>query len=256
MLSWVHFGDLHASNDDDFESLAHLKSMVRLVNSRLADRIDFAYLPGDNANNGTSTQFERIVEALCGLRWVIYAATRSTGQVEEDNGRPGFSVAAIDDGVVSWKFQPPDADWPFFTITQPADRRLARERASANDTPPSARSVRVLVSNDDIVAVTAHQGGIPISLERSLDGPGIWQAALPDFSSGETVRLNVVARTAGGGGGRGHHRDARIERQRAFDKANSTAGHRRPCDRCVARAWNRRFAAWAQQDRACLVSGP
>ena len=34
----------------------------------------------------------------------IYAATRSTGQVEE--GPPGFSFTNIDDGVVSWKFKP------------------------------------------------------------------------------------------------------------------------------------------------------
>jgi len=32
----------------------------------------------------------------------IYAATRSTGQIEE--GPVGFSVANLDGGVVSWKF--------------------------------------------------------------------------------------------------------------------------------------------------------
>ena len=49
----------------------------------------------------------------------IYAATRSTGPIEE--GPAGFSIANLDDGVVSWKFKPL-GDWPFVMITSPADR--------------------------------------------------------------------------------------------------------------------------------------
>jgi hypothetical protein len=53
----------------------------------------------------------------------VYAATRSTGQIEE--GPVGFSFAAIDGGVVSWRFKPLQSPWPFVMITSPADRRLA-----------------------------------------------------------------------------------------------------------------------------------
>jgi Icc protein len=53
----------------------------------------------------------------------VYAATRSTGQVEE--GDVGFAFAAIDRGTVSWRFKPLDSLWPFVMITSPADRRLA-----------------------------------------------------------------------------------------------------------------------------------
>ena len=53
----------------------------------------------------------------------IYAATRSTGQIEE--GDVGFAFAAIDGGAVSWRFKPLQASWPFVMITSPADRRLA-----------------------------------------------------------------------------------------------------------------------------------
>lgn len=53
----------------------------------------------------------------------IYAATRSTGQVEE--GDVGFAFAAIDRGTVSWRFKPLSSSWPFVMITSPADRRLA-----------------------------------------------------------------------------------------------------------------------------------
>jgi hypothetical protein len=53
----------------------------------------------------------------------IYAATRSTGQIEE--GPVGFSFAAIDGSSVSWRFKPLASPWPFVMITSPADRRLA-----------------------------------------------------------------------------------------------------------------------------------
>ncbi|OKO81393.1 hypothetical protein AC628_07140 [Bradyrhizobium sp. NAS96.2] len=49
----------------------------------------------------------------------IYAATRSTGQIEE--GPVGFSITNLDDGVVSWKFKP-IGGWPFVMITSPADQ--------------------------------------------------------------------------------------------------------------------------------------
>jgi 3',5'-cyclic AMP phosphodiesterase CpdA len=48
----------------------------------------------------------------------IYAATRSTGQIEE--GPVGFSIANIDGGVVSWKFVPL-GEWPLVMVTTPAD---------------------------------------------------------------------------------------------------------------------------------------
>jgi Icc protein len=53
----------------------------------------------------------------------VYAATRSTGQIEE--GDVGFAFAAIDRDAVSWRFKPLGSPWPFVMITSPADRRLA-----------------------------------------------------------------------------------------------------------------------------------
>ena len=47
----------------------------------------------------------------------IFAATRSTGQIEE--GPVGYSVATIDGGVVSWRFKPLDDPFPFVMITAP-----------------------------------------------------------------------------------------------------------------------------------------
>lgn len=55
----------------------------------------------------------------------IYAATRSTGQIEE--GDVGFAFAAIDRGAVSWRFKTLKSPWPFVMITAPADRRLVTQ---------------------------------------------------------------------------------------------------------------------------------
>jgi Icc protein len=59
----------------------------------------------------------------------IFATTRSTGQIEE--GPVGFSVMALDQGAVSWRFKPLDTPWPFVLITSPADHRLL----TASDPP-------------------------------------------------------------------------------------------------------------------------
>ena len=317
MLSWVHFGDLHASSDDDYESLNHLQTMIRLVNRHLADRVDFACLPGDNANNGIPEQFQRIAAVLHTLKlpmyaipgdhdyepgnldafnafsgntlpmsrivkghrcifldvvsagkggpdfrlsaqdmswldrefassafdpappivfmhaypgdlhdgeslasafaranvavvdtghthynellndgWVIYAATRSTGQIEEDGGQPGFSVVAVDGDAVSWKFHRLDAGMPFVMITQPADWRLQRRVLSKSTA--TSQQVRVLVSKDDVVAVTARLDETSIALAPSPHEPGVWQATLPAAAFDMKVRLVVTAQIGDG----------------------------------------------------------
>jgi Icc protein len=57
---------------------------------------------------------------------VIYAATRSTGQIEE--GPVGYSLVAADEGVVSWRFKALQDPFPFVLITSPADYRLVRRK--------------------------------------------------------------------------------------------------------------------------------
>ena len=70
----------------------------------------------------------------------IYASTRSTGQIEE--GPAGFSLLAVDDGVVSWRFKPLDDPWPVAMITSPADRRLATRAHLPNHVPSGQALVR------------------------------------------------------------------------------------------------------------------
>jgi len=69
----------------------------------------------------------------------IYAATRSTGQIEE--GPPGFSITIIDGDVVSWKFKE-RGPWPFIMITSPADERLITRPESATHLVRGLVSIR------------------------------------------------------------------------------------------------------------------
>jgi 3',5'-cyclic-AMP phosphodiesterase len=61
--------------------------------------------------------------------WTIYAATRSTEQIEE--GPVGFSLANIDSGVVSWKFASL-GEWPLVMITTPAEEAFITDPARPN----------------------------------------------------------------------------------------------------------------------------
>lgn len=72
--------------------------------------------------------------------YTIFVTTRSTGQIEE--GPVGFSVMALDQGAVSWRFKPLDTPWPFVLITSPADHRLV----TASDPPQRDVLGRLTVS--------------------------------------------------------------------------------------------------------------
>lgn len=66
---------------------------------------------------------------------VIYSATRSTGEIEEGGGKPGFSLTTIHGRVPSWRFKETGGDWPFVQIVAPADVRLVTRPADATQVP-------------------------------------------------------------------------------------------------------------------------
>ncbi|WP_342644582.1 metallophosphoesterase [Mucilaginibacter sp. CSA2-8R] len=70
----------------------------------------------------------------------IFAATRSTGQIEE--GPVGYTLVSADDGVVSWRFKPLHDAFPLVMITSPADYRLKADNAAA---PNGITAVRAVV---------------------------------------------------------------------------------------------------------------
>lgn len=69
----------------------------------------------------------------------IFAATRSTGQIEE--GPVGYALASIDQGIVSWRFKLLDDPFPFVLITAPADHRLMRASEQVVDGLLKVRAV-------------------------------------------------------------------------------------------------------------------
>jgi 3',5'-cyclic-AMP phosphodiesterase len=100
----------------------------------------------------------------------IYAATRSTGQIEE--GPPGFSVVAIDKGLVSWRFKLLGEPWPFVLITSPADRHLATE-LSDETLAADGLEIRALAwSGAGIASVScAIDGGAGLPMTRTAESP-------------------------------------------------------------------------------------
>jgi Icc protein len=104
---------------------------------------------------------------------IVYATTRSTGQIEE--GPAGFSVTTLDDGVVSWKFKPID-EWPLVMITSPADERLIIDPSSPSQVVTGSTQVRARVWGASVQSVTLTvDAGKPI-LMSALDGC-TWAAA-------------------------------------------------------------------------------
>ncbi|WP_158808354.1 metallophosphoesterase [Beijerinckia sp. L45] len=73
----------------------------------------------------------------------IFAATRSTGQIEE--GPVGYSVIAIDARTVSWRFRELGSAFPLVLVTAPADRRLATDASDADHLPQGECLVRASV---------------------------------------------------------------------------------------------------------------
>ena len=104
----------------------------------------------------------------------IFAATRSTGQIEE--GPVGYSIATLDDGVVSWRFKALDDAFPFVIITAPADHRLLRNVAQAVSDECEVRAL--VVGRNVIPKVTCQtEDGAPV-LMTQRPGERVWSARL------------------------------------------------------------------------------
>ncbi|KQP16494.1 metallophosphoesterase [Methylobacterium sp. Leaf93] len=125
----------------------------------------------------------------------IFAATRSTGQVEE--GPVGYAIAAIDGGVVSWRFKELVEPWPFVLVTAPADRRLAHDDwHRVRDTV----EVRALVLGASAVtACEVSVDGGPWQAMTRADGDRRYCASIPWDAAAR--RLTVRASDAAGGTG-------------------------------------------------------
>jgi hypothetical protein len=75
ILTWIHFGDLHVDEADGYKGLSRFRDLVAIAETHLGGAVDFALLPGDNANHGTDDQYARIADAMTGLSlpWHVLA---------------------------------------------------------------------------------------------------------------------------------------------------------------------------------------
>jgi hypothetical protein len=316
VVSWVHFGDLHITGENE-QNYQDFLALIEHVNANLAGQIDFAVLPGDNADDGTEEQFRLVKHAVDRLRvplhilpgdhdrkpgslntfykvlgakrlpnaitvsgyrclfldivsagtggpdfrlgtdqimWLerelsaaerarersvvfmhaypadlrenagevrdivaryrvvavdmghthynelandgctIFATTRSTGQIEE--GPVGFSLMAVDRGVLSWRFKPLDAAWPFVLITSPADRRLITNPDAADQVAHDHFDVRALAwSGQGIAACSCRIDDGPWLAMSQASETSSWQCGCeaPKGEFGLTVRISDSA---------------------------------------------------------------
>ncbi|MDQ6677967.1 MAG: metallophosphoesterase, partial [Acidobacteriota bacterium] len=72
VVSWVHFGDLHITGGGE-QNYADFQSIIRNTNQYLLNGVNFAVLPGDNANEGTEEEYRLIQQATEQLRVPLYA---------------------------------------------------------------------------------------------------------------------------------------------------------------------------------------
>ena len=123
----------------------------------------------------------------------VYAATRSTGQIEE--GPVGFSVTTLDAGVISWKFKPV-SEWPLVVITSPGDRRLIVDAANPGQVVRGRVRVGARMWGERIEHVTMAIDGNPV---QSLNATGgcTWATEWDSTRVGDgTHVLSVTATTA------------------------------------------------------------
>jgi hypothetical protein len=114
--------------------------------------------------------------------YVIYGATKSTGEIEE--GPAGFSLSALDGDVISWRFKTLDTGWPFVMITSPSDLRLVTNIQSRTHIPEGRITVRAeAFGATHGIRVTATLDGVR-ETPMSAGADGTWSCDFADVSDG------------------------------------------------------------------------
>ena len=71
VLSWLHIGDLHITEATE-RNYQDMRRIMALADDLPAGSLDFALLPGDNADDGAPEQFRLIRDAIATLRLKLY----------------------------------------------------------------------------------------------------------------------------------------------------------------------------------------
>lgn len=170
---------------------AHLRPVVFMhaFPGDLIDGDDLARLLALNEVAFVDTGHTHYNELLNDGR-VVYAATRSTGQIDE--GDVGYALQAVDGAAVSWRFKPLGAPFPFAMITSPTDRRLVTRPAAQTPDGDFTVRARVFGARDDATVTLTVDADRPRPMRPAADEPGVWCAEVPALRPGRHA-LRVTA---------------------------------------------------------------
>jgi 3',5'-cyclic-AMP phosphodiesterase len=86
IISWVHFGDLHMATRQE-QNYRDFTSLIEEVNRVMADSLNFAYLPGDNADHGSIEEYQLVREGLDRLQlpWFAIVGDHDVQSKSHDN---------------------------------------------------------------------------------------------------------------------------------------------------------------------------
>jgi Icc protein len=86
VVSWVHFGDLHMSTRQE-QNYRDFVSLIEEVNRVMDDTLNFAYLPGDNADHGKADEYELVRQGLdqLDLPWFAIVGDHDVHPKSHDN---------------------------------------------------------------------------------------------------------------------------------------------------------------------------
>ncbi|MHB8631558.1 MAG: metallophosphoesterase [Candidatus Limnocylindria bacterium] len=117
---------------------------------------------------------------------IVYAATRSTGQISE--GPVGVSISTIDHGIVSWKFAPL-GQFPFVEITSPGDGPLI---TSAAGIAHGTQTIDARAFSTSSIASASYQidGGTSVSMTGGSSD--MWTAAWDSTTVGNGAHKITV----------------------------------------------------------------
>ena len=88
-LSWIHFGDLHISNEGEQNHLDFLQ-LIAEANRYMRGDIAFGLLPGDNADDAEADQYDVVKRAVSICEFPVEAITG-------DHDKVGGSLALFED---------------------------------------------------------------------------------------------------------------------------------------------------------------
>jgi Icc protein len=127
----------------------------------------------------------------------IYAATRSTGQIEE--GPVGFSITNLDQGVASWKFKPLGG-WPFVMITSPADQAFIVDQTQPDQVARGVVEVRAKVwGAEGVVSANCRIDEEPWRPMSPIGRSPVWRCAWDSLQASDGIhRISVQVQSSDG----------------------------------------------------------